>query len=270
MAGKFTSKKIFKVFVVIAIATILIIWNPQNFFSKVRGFFIGVTYPVQRVFASGANRVNFLTKVFSSIGEIRKENEQLIEQNLRLKSENLKLADTVKENEILREQLAILPRDKFDLEAAYIIGRDSYNNSSWILVDKGRRNGLENGMSVVVAEGVLVGRVEEVMETTAKIIFITNQIINVNVETMDTRAVGVVRGDYGLGLVMDLVLQTDALKLGDKVVTSDISQNIPRGLLVGEIKEVNPMKNDLFQKAIISSPVDFSKLRFVFIIKNVK
>lgn len=243
-------------------------WNPYNFFSGMQSFFISITLPMQKTFALGANKVNSFGEAISSIGKLKKENKYLIEENLRLKTEGVKFADIMKENNDLRNQLNILPRDKFNLEAAHIIGRDSYDNNSWVLIDKGEKNGIEKGMSAIVSDGVLVGKVQEVFNSSAKVIFITDKSMNVNVEAVETGAIGVVKGAYGLGLTMDLVLQTDNLKVGDKVVTSDISQNIPRGLLVGEIKEVDPTKNDLFQKAIIAPPVDFSKLRFIFVIKN--
>jgi len=268
MSGKFTSKKIFKVIIVSTIVLFLIALNPHNFFDGTRKFFMMVTLPIQKMFAVSANKINSFGEATISIGKIRRENKYLLEDNLRLRSENAKLLGTIKENEDLRNQLGILPREKFEIESANVIGRDIYNNNDWILIDKGEKNGLKKGMPVIVSEGVLIGRVEEVFVSSAKVVFISNPLMNINVETLETGAVGSVKGNYGLGLVIDLVLQTDNLKVGDKVITSDISQNIPQGLLVGEIKEVSPVKNDLFQKAIISSPVDFLKLRFVFIIKK--
>lgn len=268
MSGKITSKKIFKVIMVCGITFLVMWWNPYNFFSGLHGFFIGATLPVQKTLAASADKINSFGEALSSIGKIKKENKFLIEENLKLKAEGVKLVDVMKENDDLRHQLNILPRDKFELESAHIIGRDSYDSNSWVLIDKGEKNGLSKGMTVIVSESVLVGKVQEVFNSTAKVIFITDKSMNVNVETVDTGAIGVVKGAYGLGLIMDLVLQTDSLRVGDRVITSDISQSIPRGLLVGEIKEVDPTKNDLFQKAIIAPPVDFSKLRFVFVIKN--
>lgn len=268
MPTKFTSKKIFKVLMVCSIATLLIFWNPNNFFGGVRNFFMGATLPVQKFFSTSAEKIYSFGEAVSSIGKIKKENKNLIEENLRLKAQNVKFEDVLKENENLRNQLNILSRKEFNLESARIIGKDIYNNNSWILIDKGRKNGLEKGMTVIVADGILVGKVEEIFDSTARVVFITEKSMNINVETVDTGAVGVVKGDYGLGLVMDLVLQTDVLKAGDKIITSDISQDIPRGLLVGEIKEVSSAGNDLFQRAVVSLPVDFFKLRFVFVIKN--
>lgn len=269
MPGKFASKRIFKVILVSLLTILLIVINPYGFFSGVRNFFMITTLPIQKVCSTTANKANSFSEAITLIGKIKQENKELLGENLRLQAENAKLSGVVGENDDLRHQLGILPREKFELEAANVIGRDIYNDNDWILIDKGEKDGLKKGMPVIVSDGILVGKVEEVFNSSARVIFISNPLVNTNVETLDTRAVGSVKGNYGLGLVMDLVLQTDSLKVGDKVVTSDISQNIPRGLLVGEIKEITNARNELFQKAIISSPVDFLKLRFVFVIKNV-
>jgi len=268
MKSKFTSKKIFKVIVVCLLAMAIIIFNPRNFFGEVRGFFMIVTLPAQKVFSAASNKLNSFGEAVASIGKLKEENKKLLEENLRLKTESVKLAEIAKENETLKNQLNILPRDKYEIEAANIIERDIYNNNDQIFVDKGRRDGIEKGMAVIVSDGILVGRVEEVFDSGARVIFISNPNMNTSVETVETGAVGSVKGNYGLGLTMELVLQTDNLKVGDKVITSDISQNIPQGLLIGEISEVSSAKNDLFQKAVVVSPVDFLKLNFVFIIKD--
>lgn len=269
MPNKFTSKKIFKVIIICVIALVLIVWNPQNIFGGAKKLFFVITSPIQKTFSSLGNKFSFAGETLTSIGKIKKENEYLSQENLRLKTETVNLKDAFRENEILRKQLEILPREKFDLESANIIGRNIYNNTDWVMINKGSKDGIEKGMSVIVSDGVLVGRVEEVFISSSRVIFITSSTINVNVETSQTGAIGTVRGNYGLGLVMDLVLQTDHLNVGDDVITSDISQNITRGLLVGKIKEVYPANNDLFQKAILASPVDLFKLRFVFVIKSV-
>lgn len=268
MPLKFSSRKIFKVILVCLIAGFLIILNPSNFFNGIKNFFIGITLPVQKSFSAGADKTYSFGQAISSIGKIKKENKHLIEENLKLKAQNAKFEDVMSENRNLRSQLGILERQEFELESASVIGKSIYTSNGWILIDKGRKNGIEKGMSVIVADGVLVGKVEEAFDSTARVVFITEKSVNINVETLETGAVGVAKGDYGLGLIMDLVLQTDTLKTGDKVITSDISQDVPRGLLVGEIREINSAKNDLFQKAIISLPTDFFKLRFVFVIKN--
>ncbi len=264
------SRKIFKTVIIIAFFVILIILNPYNFFNKVRGVFFGVTYPLQKGFSVSANKIYSFKEAISSIGKFKEENEYLIKENIRLRAELARLSDINKENDELRNQLNLLPREKFDLLAANVAGRDLYKGNAWMIIDKGSKDGVEKDMSVIVSDGVLVGKIEEVFYNQSRIVPITSPTSNINAVTIDTGAIGVVNGKYGLGITLDMVLQTDYLKLGDSVITSEISQNTPRGLLIGTIEEIYPAEDYLFQRATLSSPVDLSKLRHVFIIKNEK
>lgn len=264
------SRKIFKTVIIIAFFILLIIINPYNTFNKVRGVFFGITYPLQKGFAVSANKIYSFGEAISSIGKFKEENEYLIKENIRLRAEITELKDIRRENEELRNQLNLLPREKFDLLAATVIGRDLYKGNTWMIIDKGSKDGIEKDMPIIVSDGVLIGKIEEVFYAESRVVPITSPNSNVNAVTNETGAIGVVNGKYGLGIVLDMVLQTDYLKLGDDVITSEISQSIPRGLLIGKIEEIYPAEDYLFQRATLSSPVDLFKLRHVFIIKNEK
>ena len=101
-------------------------------------------------------------------------------------------------------------------------------------------------------------------------ILLTNPQSNINAYDAQSRAKGIARGDYGLGIVLDMVLDSDSINAGENVMTSEIGQNVPSGLLIGTVQEVRPSADRLYQQAIISSPVKVSKLEYVFVIKNVK
>ena len=85
---------------------------------------------------------------------------------------------------------------------------------------------------------------------------------------LQTGAKGIVRGEYGLGLVLDMVSQTDLLNVGDDVVTSGLGSDISKGLLIGKIKELQVSSDKLFQGALISPRVKYANLDTIFIIKN--
>lgn len=88
--------------------------------------------------------------------------------------------------------------------------------------------------------------------------------------TLDTNAEGIVKGEHSLGMIYDMVLQSETLKNGDTVVTSGLGQVIPKGLLVGTLQDVRLTDDKLFQRATIKSPVRFDRLRNVFVILGTK
>ena len=86
--------------------------------------------------------------------------------------------------------------------------------------------------------------------------------------TVESGAKGVAKGEYGLGIIFDMVLQTDSINTGDSVITSGIGGEIPRGLYVGTIQEIHQSDDHLFQQAVLTAPIQFSKLQIVFVIKS--
>lgn len=225
-----------------------------------------VALPVQKIFSVTAFSVKDTLGFFLSIGEIKNENERLEKERLRLLVENAKLSDVSRENDELRRQLGLLPRDRFSLKSAEVIGRDV----NWLYINQGALNGMQKGMPVIVNAGVLIGRVAEVFPSNSKVMLISNQESLINGVTIDTDARGIVKGEYGLGLLFDTVLQADVLKASDTVVTSGLGGDMPKGLLIGTLQEPRLSDDRLFQQAPLISPVRLDRLRYVFVIESGK
>ncbi len=268
MFRKLFAKRLSKVIAVTAVFGLLVFLNPQGLFHPVRSGLVGITYPFQKIFYFFSLKAANVKDFLASIGELKNENENLIEENQKLLAENAALRDMKRENAVLREQLQLIPRDKFDLESAEVLSQDASGSANWMLVGKGSASGIKQGMPVIVSDGVLIGKVDEVFPGSSKVIFITNPQNAITAIDNETEAKGIIKGEYGLGMVFDMVLQTDVIKTGDEVVTSGVSGDTPRGLLIGKIQEVSPSEDRLFQQAIVTPAARFSKLEVVFIIKK--
>lgn len=268
MSKKYFSSNLIKFILVTAASLLLIFFNPQGIFNPVRNVFFQVARPFQKTFyllsRGGAETLDFL----GSISELKKENENLLKEVGVLAYKTAELDEIKKENELLRNQLTLAPREKFDLEAGFVIGQDPQRQGSWIIIDKGSGTGLFPGMPVIVSEGILVGKVEEVYAGTAKVSLLTDSTSAINSLDLETGAKGIVNGEYGLGIVMNMVAQADILNEGDTIITSGLGGNMPRGLLIGKIQEVRPSGDKLFQQATIIPKFKYSKLDVVFVIKN--
>jgi len=264
------STKFFRVVIVVAIFAALIMINPYRIFNPLRGMLAVVFSPFNKVSYIFSRKADDMREFFFSIGQLKKENSELLIQNQQLLAENAGLLDQKNENEFLRQQLQLLPRDRFVLESAFVIGHDVTGLGNWLDIDKGSNAGIKEGMAVIVSKGIIVGKVQQVFPTSAKIMLLSHPASALNVQTNDSEAKGIVKGEYGLGIIMDMILQTDTVNDGSEVVTSGIGGNIPRGLYVGVARQVHPSDDHLFQQAVISSPIEPSKLDTVFVIKGDK
>lgn len=203
-----------------------------------------------------------------SIGSLRAENEQLLRENNALFAQVGALRTAQQENDLLREQLQLIPRDKFQLEAAFVVSRDPQGLGSWIMIDKGSSAGLIPGMPVIVSDGILIGKIDAVYASSAKVSLLSDSNSVVNALDIETEAKGIIRGEYGLGLTLDMVAQTDVLNVGDIVVTSGLGGDLPKGLTIGKIQEVRSTPDKLFQQAVLMPRIKYSKLETIFVIKN--
>lgn len=267
---KFTKTKLFKIILIAAFFALIIYINPQKILNPVRSGMAVVLSPFEKVFYSLSIGFENIKEFISSIGELKKENERLMKENQNLISESVMLQDVKNENLLLREQINLIPRDKYDLISAFVISQDPSGTGNWIEIDKGVGDGIEEGMPVIASKGFFIGRIQEARISSSKIILLTNPESDVNVMTLENNSKGLVSGEYGLGMMLTYVLQSDSLNDGDKLITSGIGGDIPRGLYVGTVHDIHMSEDRLFQQASVTAPVQVSKLQMVFVIKNVK
>jgi rod shape-determining protein MreC len=249
---------------------LLLMFNPRNFFSPFRSVMFTLFYPFEKVFYLASAKIGNQIDFVGSISNLREENEKIIRENMFLEAQLASLKDEKKENELLRNQLGLIPKEKYELLGSFVIGQDMQESGAWINVDKGSFDGVEVGMPVIVSQGILVGRVEEVYPKSSKILLLTSPQSSVNAVDLETGSRGIVKGSFGLGVYMDMITQSDVINVGDSIVTSGLGGNFPKGLLIGKITEVKLSQDKLFQQALISPSARYPRLEAVFIIKNNK
>lgn len=268
MSNKFFSPKLTKLLAALAVCFFLVLLNPRKIFDPVRGIFVNVAYPFQKTFYFISEKTGDIFFLLSSISNLKSENEKLIQENGKLSSQVTELIGEKKENEDLRKQVRLLPQKKFQLEAATVIAQDSQSLGSWIMVDKGRSSGLETGMPVIVYDGILIGRISESYDNSSKITLLTDSSSSVNAIDLSTGAKGILAGEYSLGIILDMVEQTEVLNEGDDVVTSGLGGTVPKGFLIGKVAQVKSSADKLFQQALIIPKVKYADLITVFVVKG--
>jgi rod shape-determining protein MreC len=212
---------------------------------------------------------DFLT-VPRDVTVLQQENANLKNEVSQLQAEVLILKQQVSETEILYALLDFArtrPENKYI--AASVIGRDPSPFLNYVIIDHGSDDGIFKGMPVVTQQG-LVGRVDAVTATAARVQLITDpkSVVNVRLEKakIDAQISGSISGDITLELV-----NLDAnLEEGDLVLTSGLGGSYPVDILIGQVLIKSKPENSLFLQASIQPVVDFSNLRAVLVITNFK
>ncbi len=267
MQPSFWKRKIIEAGSVVLLCAFLLWWNPSRLLTPVRDILWVAVEPIAIVFQYLRVVLSDVGHSVVSIGSLKQENARLTSEAIRLQSRVAELEDMQKENDQLRQEIGVALRHPDHVATALVVGYDSRGVGDWLIINKGSRDGIASGMTVVSGENVLVGMVEEVLTSTSRVSLITHPKSVFNVHTVETQARGVVRGKFGLGILLDSVLQTESIRKGDTVVTSEWGEQYPPGLLVGTISEVGTSPDGLFQQATILSPIDFFAIRTVSIIR---
>ena len=210
---------------------------------------------------------DFLT-VPRDVIALRQRNAELEAEVARLQAQVVQLQNSVSEADALAALVNFSrsnPENSYT--AASVIGRDPSPFLRYLIIDKGSNNGLLRGMPVVTDQG-LVGRVDAVISSAARVQLITDTSSAVNIRLEKAKKEAILTGTVSGDLTLDLVPQDVSLEAGDLVLTSGLGGGFPPDLIVGQVLNVRKRDADLFQQAIVQPVVDFTQLKIVLIITD--
>lgn len=252
--------------ITVAVIILLIFLNSRGWLNQPKNLFSQITSPIEKIFKKGGEGIYNFFKVFTSIKNLRIENIYLKEENQKLLSENTRLKEIERENQILRQQLNLASSWQLDLTSASVIGRNPENLGQYLQIDKGIKDGIRKNMPVISSQGALVGRIFESLNKTAFVLLITDPNSSVAALVQESRADGLIRGEYGLGLKMEKISQDQVADKENLVISSGLSGEFPKGLIIGQIEEVKQADNQVFQEAKVRPAADFQHLEYIFVI----
>ncbi|MCI5585322.1 MAG: rod shape-determining protein MreC [Lachnospiraceae bacterium] len=223
---------------------------------------------VGRWFSDKSDQLLELRDVLDENQRLKEEVDKLTIENTRFQQERYELNE-------LRELLA-LDKEYSDYEkiGAQVISRDSSNWFSSFVINKGSNDGIKVNCNVMAGSG-LVGRVTDVGPNYAKVTSIIEDNNNTSGMLLSTGDHLVVTGDLTMmpeGMIAfgKLVDRSDRAAVGDKIVTSNISDHYLPGILIGYISQIETDANNLTKSGTLTTAVDFEHLQDVLVILELK
>ncbi|MDI3543705.1 MAG: rod shape-determining protein MreC [Candidatus Atribacteria bacterium] len=259
------NRKILILIVLVVISSQILIWAVRTESSRVenvRSYFL----PIYRVGERVRDVFQGWGRFFSNSRILGEENQKLKEELDKLRAENILLQEKIEELKMKIEAGAMEEELPFEVIPAQVIGRDPYDWWGKAIIDQGKEEGITEGLVVVTYQG-MVGKIEEVYPHHSVVRLLLSPSLSVGVLVQRTRDLGVVTGN-GEGLcLVKYIYRTSDLKEGDIVITSGGGENIPRGIIVGEVLQIEKSGGGLFQNVTVEPSCDFSLLNKVFVIK---
>jgi len=169
------------------------------------------------------------------------------------------------ENARLKELLFLKKSAPYRVIAAQVIGRPAENQSSLIIIDKGKSSGIKPGMAVISYLG-LVGRVAETSASTAKVVLINDPSFAVSGIVKRSRQEGLVCGALGNSLIMKYLPAEADIVVSDIILTSGMTELYPKGLLIGTVTETVEEFSGLAIYATVKPAVELSGIEEVLIV----
>ena len=224
-------------------------------------------------------------KSISGIGAWLGELDQTFQDKQNLIDKNQELQDAIdtltEQNNILIQNQSELSRlqELYNLDeeyssypkvAARIISKDPGNWYDTFMINRGSNDGIRVDNNVISGKG-LVGIVTEVGSNWATVRSIIDDSSYVSVMTVGTDDNCVATGDLelideGKLRFSQLYDKDDKVTVGERIVTSNISDKYVEGLFVGYVSEIELDTNNLTKTGTIVTPVDFQHLKDVFVI----
>ena len=267
--------------VLLVLGLFLLVLHESGVSTPVEDIFHYLLDPLQRITAIGTRAFGGLFETVQEVRELRTENRELRAQVDALTVENVRLREHAAEAQQLRDMLnfasefpvsASLGAEVVGHEACdtfpcgEVVGTESNPYLRYITVNVGELQGAGVGMSVVSAGGGLVGRISYVGPRMSQVQLLTDSDSAIAALLQTTRATGLVQGQPDGSLRLQYIPQDETVSAGDIVLTSGLGGIVPKGLVIGQVTEVEQRDYELFQAGVIRPAVDFARLEVVMII----
>lgn len=268
----FVYLSVFLIVVIVAFFSYTI--KPNKKLNVIESLIKDTTVAVQKIFYTPIDSVSNFIDDFFSLKDVLKENKILksnIEKMESLEAENIELKQEINK---LKEELNVdYVLSEYDYLNATVISRNSiywYNN---LTIDKGKNNGIEEGMVVINSTG-LIGKIVNVSTFSSDVKLITtndtNNKISVTVASGNKKLTGLINTyNYEEGfLKVEGISNTETVNIGDFVYTSGLGGVFPSGILIGRVENIVTDVYDLAKIINVKPSANFDDINYVTILKR--
>jgi len=244
--------------ILLSAAMIILGKADQTRFESLRTTLTDDAAPVLNALSRPIDAAASLVDRVRGVVRMYQENTRLAEENARLLQWQQIALKLSADNRELRRLLKSVPDTAVSYVTVRVIANSGGGYVRTVMVNGGTDQALARGQAVITGEG-LVGRLTEVGGRAARVLLITdlNSRIPVAVESSHVNAV--LAGDNSERPRLLYVGNPNAIKIGDRILTSGEGGIFPPGLPVGVVTVLGP-------EARVEPYVELSQLEQVMVV----
>ena len=208
-------------------------------------------------------------RIVSAVGHYKTvalENEQLKEENARLRQETYHAREGLQE--LARLHTLVRFDDKWDypIVTARVVGHNPGRFLTTMVINRGTEHGVKENMPVFSMNG-LVGKISKATMSHSRVQLLVDPNLKLSVMDRRTRVVGFLESMDGRRL-MAMVPTHAGIHAGDTLVTSGLGGIFPKGIPVGTVRDVRKSDLDVMRLMDVEPFQEFSILEEVFVMEK--
>jgi rod shape-determining protein MreC len=233
-------------------------------FGPLHQFTLDFIGPMQSVVTRTATGIANLKSDYLDLLAVREENKKLQGQIDKYLTELGEYREGYSTYLHLQELLEMKAKLTFKPIAARVVGKEPSYWYQTIVVDRGRKDDILEGM-IALAPGGVVGQVMQTSENYSKILLANAPSSAIDVMVQKNRTRGILKGAGEKGYVLQYVLKSADVEVGDHIVTAGIGGIFPAGIPLGRIAKIEKKQRGMFQEIEVEPNIDFQKLEYVLL-----
>ena len=228
-------------------------------------FVFNITYPVLVASHSFTSYLHAMIDHRASYQELVATKALLEAQNKALLEENIKLAASVHFEARSRDLAEFQERYHFtNAMLTKVLVRNFSDEEHYFLINRGKRDGVKKDM-VALYKFQIIGKVCDVFECYSKVLLVSDRSCKIAAYTNTGQNHGIICGDNKVNqCLLTYVNHLVTLVPDDLLFSSGQGLVFPEGYCLGKIESCKA--EDLYQQAVITPLVDFTKLEFCLLI----
>ena len=250
----------------LASLTLIFIDSRLNYLTSIRSTLSTAIYPIQRVASLPSDLVSWTNQYLQSRADLKEHNKSLQATNLLSSFHLQKLRGLERENLRLRELLGSSFRLPERVQVAEVLRVDSALLSQHVVINKGERDAVFEGQSVLDSSGVM-GQVMTVSQFSSRVILVTDPSHGTPVQVNRNGLRSVARG-RGLNKLLQLeyLPHNSGIRVGDLLVTSGLGGRFPSGYPVGTVISVKESPGKNFSEVTVEPTARIATSREVLLV----